>query len=306
MSSQAEPPPEYRDDLNTAREQAATAVRDAFLVPPAERRARWRALCYYGAFGMFLFSLGLWFVNASRHAREAAMASQCRGHFCGIALALHNYADAYGSFPPPFIADEQGRPMHSWRVLILPFIDQKDLYSRYRFDEPWDGPNNRQLHSESIRLFNCTTRFPDEDSPLTSYLAVVGPDTVWPESGTVRPQDVTNGLRNTLMVVEVGNSDVHWMEPRDLHVLQMAPTINPKSGQGISSPHYLEKGAHAVMVDGSSCILPNSLSADEVRGMLGRESATTPLRARSVHPLKLPEKVRAGAGFLLRTDGEIR
>lgn len=122
----------------------------------------------------------------------------------------------------------------------------------------------------SIPLFNCTTRFPDEASPLTSYLAVVGPETVWPESGGVRPQDLTSGLRTPLMVVEVGNSDVHWMEPRDLHVRQMAPTINPTSGQGISSPHYLEKGAHAVMVDGPACILPNSLSADEVRRMLWR------------------------------------
>lgn len=123
MSSQAEPPPENRDDLTTAREQAATAVRDAFLVSPAERRARWRALCYYGAFGMILFSLGLWFVRAVRNAREAAMASQCRGHFHQISLALNNYADKHGSLPPPFIADEQGRPMHSWRVLILPYID---------------------------------------------------------------------------------------------------------------------------------------------------------------------------------------
>lgn len=268
MTSNARSP--LRDDDNdAARERAVDPVREAFLIPPAVRRARWRAWCYYGAFGVAVVSTGVWFISAAFHAREAARASQCRGGFKQIALALHNYADTYGCFPSPFIADETGRPMHSWRTLILPFIDQLKLYEAYRFDEPWDGPNNRKLHSTMIPLFNCPTRFPSESqSPVTSYLAVVGPGTMWPENGTIRPADVADGLGNTLMVVEVENSDVLWIEPRDLHLRQMAPTINPKAGQGISSPHYDRGGAHSTMADGSLRTLPNSLAEDEVRAML--------------------------------------
>jgi len=78
-------------------------------------------------------------------ANRQARGSQCSGHLCQISLALHNYHDVFGCFPPAYIADSRGRPMHSWRVLILPFMEQVALYNAYHFEEPWDGPNNRKL-----------------------------------------------------------------------------------------------------------------------------------------------------------------
>jgi hypothetical protein len=63
-----------------------------------------------------------------------------------IGLALRNYHDAYGRFPPAYVADGHGPPMHSRRVLILPWLEKREIYDRYRFDEPWDGPNNRKPH----------------------------------------------------------------------------------------------------------------------------------------------------------------
>ncbi|MEZ6114117.1 MAG: DUF1559 domain-containing protein [Pirellulaceae bacterium] len=87
---------------------------------------------------------------AVQTAREAARRSQCSSNLKQIELALHNYHDTFKSFPPAYIADANGRPMHSWRVLILPFMEQRELYDQCRFDEPWDGPNN-QLHSEGGR-----------------------------------------------------------------------------------------------------------------------------------------------------------
>ena len=55
------------------------------------------------------------------------------------------YEDEHGCFPPAYVADASGRPMHSWRVLILPYLDQQQLYDQYDFSEPWNGPNNQQL-----------------------------------------------------------------------------------------------------------------------------------------------------------------
>src|SRR5207248_2869881 len=82
--------------------------------------------------------------RAMLQAREEARASQC---LCikQIGLALLNYHDTYGSFPPAYVADATGKPIHSWRVLILPFMEQSSLYNAYSMAEPWDGPNNRKL-----------------------------------------------------------------------------------------------------------------------------------------------------------------
>ena len=72
--------------------------------------------------------------------------THCKNNIKQIALALLMYEQAHGSFPPAYTADADGTPLHSWRVLILPYIEQQRLYDQYDFDEPWDGPNNSQLH----------------------------------------------------------------------------------------------------------------------------------------------------------------
>src|SRR6476469_182788 len=74
---------------------------------------------------------------AVQAAREAARRMQCSNHLKQIGLALQNYHDTFGSLPPAYLADSQGKPIHSWRVLILPFLENTTLYDRYSFDEPW-------------------------------------------------------------------------------------------------------------------------------------------------------------------------
>jgi prepilin-type processing-associated H-X9-DG protein len=170
--------------------------------------------------------------TTGRHHRP-----QCLNYLHNIALALHNYHANYGSLPPAYLADGNGRPMHSWRVLILPYLDRPDLYQAYRFDEPWYGPNNSKLHNLIVDLFNCPEDHGGRKSTETSYVAVVGNETLWPGDHAVKLDDITDGLGNTLLVVEIADSGIHWMEPRDLHVAQMSRTINGKSGQGISSGH---------------------------------------------------------------------
>src|SRR5579864_6535484 len=95
--------------------------------------------------------------------------TQCLGNIHNIALALHSYHGIYGSLPPPYIADANGRRMHSWRVLMLPFLDRPDLYEAYRFDEPWDGPNNSKLHDKIVETFMCAADHGGGRSTETSY-----------------------------------------------------------------------------------------------------------------------------------------
>ncbi|HEY2250622.1 MAG TPA: DUF1559 domain-containing protein [Planctomycetaceae bacterium] len=199
----------------------------------------------------------------------ASRRSQCKNNLKQIGLALHNYHDEFGCFPPAFIADANGRPMHSWRVLLLPYLDQAPLYVQYRFDEPWDGPNNRKLADKILPIFNCPSEVHGDGksaATMTSYVAVVGPETAWPGNTATSIRDIKDGTSNTLLIVEVANSRIHWMEPRDLHVVQMAPTINAKFGQGISSLHT--GGAHALLADGSVRFISEQTTAELIRALL--------------------------------------
>ena len=142
---------------------------------------------------------------------------------------------------------------------------------QYRFDEPWNGPHNSQLAQIRIPDYQCPAEAKeyDEDSPesrMTSYLAVLGPRTSFPGRESVSLKDISDGPGSVIAVVEVVHSGIHWIEPRDLHVLQMAPQVNPSAGQGISSPHAA--GAHVLMCDGSVPFLSEHLPAEELRALL--------------------------------------
>jgi len=182
-------------------------------------------------------------------SRASLKRSSCINRMHGVQLALQGYHSVHGSFPPAYIADESGRPMHSWRVLILPELGAQDLYDKYSFDEPWDGPNNSKLHAQIMSLYRCPADEPSANKTETNYVVVVGPRTMFPGEDPVKQSDIHDGTSNTIMIVEVANSGIHWMEPRDLHVLQMAPAVNPAAGQGISADHL--GAAHAVFADGS-------------------------------------------------------
>ena len=203
---------------------------------------------------------------AVRYAGPAARRSQCSNNLKQIALALHNYADMYHRLPPAYIADDNGKPMHSWRVLILPFLEQKPLYDQYDFSEPWDGPNNRQLHDQIVRAYCCPECATTQPQSETNYVAVMGPNTMWPGEKATQFADIADGTSNTLMVVEVRDSGIHWMEPRDLHVLQMPLAVNPPRGQGISSRHV--NVAQAAMADGSVRVLSNDTPPETIEAVL--------------------------------------
>ncbi len=181
----------------------------------------------------------------------AAQGAKCVNNLSQIQIALLSYHDVYGSFPPAYLADADGKPMHSWRVLILPYLDEGKLFAQYDFDEPWNGPHNRQLADKlSFPHFNCPSS--DAGAEYANYLGVVGP-----EAGFVGDQprglrDIYDGPHKTVAVVEVADSDVHWMEPRDLTLEQAARGINVAGG--ISADH--PSGANAAYWDAHIDRLP--------------------------------------------------
>jgi hypothetical protein len=177
-------------------------------------------------------------------------------------LAVANYHDAEGRYPPPYVAGPDGRPWHSWRVLILPYLEHPDLYNEYRFDEPWDGPNNRKLADRMPPVY----AFHGPDRPgntTTNYLAVVGRETVWHASQPVTSADVPDGLGATILVVENNGAEVHWMAPRDLSLADLDLRMN--SPRGVSSPY---EDPAVAMLDGSLHRLRPGLRSAALRALL--------------------------------------
>jgi prepilin-type processing-associated H-X9-DG protein len=190
---------------------------------------------------------------AVQAAREAARRITCTNSMKQITLAIHNYATKYKCFPPAYIPDKNGKPMHSWRVLILPFMEEGTLYKQYRFNEPWNSPHNRALASQMPRGYACPDVGPPGGSE-TSYAMIVGPHTI-SDGPTARTfAAIKDGMSNTIMVVEATDAHINWMEPRDLDAKKMRFQIggdrNPNTTKNeVSSPHA--NGANVAFCDGS-------------------------------------------------------
>ena len=183
---------------------------------------------------------------AVQNAREAARMSQCKNNLKQIGLAMHNYYDTHQAFPPAYTTDEQGRPLHSWRVLLLPYLDYAPLARQIDMTQPWDSPVNMRFHSQMPPVFACPSEA-QPSSTQTHYVGVVGPNCILTTGQPITFQDITDGISNTIAVGET-QSAVGWMEPRDLPIEALGEFGTPN---GFSGPHAARRMTHVLLGDGS-------------------------------------------------------
>jgi len=193
--------------------------------------------------------------TVSKHAGEGTWRTQCRHNLKQIALALANYHDVNGCYPPAYIPDAEGRPMHSWRVLLLPYLEFYGEYKEYRFDEPWNSPDNLEI-SRSVASRANPYRSPDQRKPWmeTNYMMIVGPGTICEGAHSMRVEDVCDDPATTLVIAEVFGTGVHWTEPKDLDVATMSFWVNDPRPDAIRSGHRRRDhinamGAHVLLAD---------------------------------------------------------
>ena len=239
-------------------------------------RSRPRALGY-GYVG--LITLGCLFACIAPMvsvAHRAARRTQCACNMKNIAFALQNYHDVYGTFPPAYIADEDGKPMHSWRVLILPFLDEAKRYDRYDFSQPWDGPTNRKLMSPIPYVYACPSadRTSAAARQATSYVAVVGERTVWPGAEARSMREIADGTSNTILVVEASEFQIPWMKPEDPSLEDCVRLLHSTQWDELVG-HRLEDffyrysvGRQVAVVDGSTVFLPYGLDSQQASDLL--------------------------------------
>ena len=223
------------------------------------RIGKW--LTVLGVFAMVcipLVPIGLHVLKKGRDVTAMA----CLVH---IGMALRSYHDDFGMFPPAYVADRAGRPMHSWRVLLLPYLGYHELYKQYNFEQPWNGPDNRPVGEQVCDIYG-STRDPHTGGTMTRYLAVVGPRTAWPGQHGVRMRDITDYHSNTILLVDFADSDVKWTEPRDLSYNEALASEG--RGSLVRVVHHSPKG---VLFLDADCIvqrLPQDLSRDTLKGLL--------------------------------------
>lgn len=173
-------------------------------------------------------------------AREASRRNQSLSQTKQLVLAMHNYHDTHGVLPPAYTVDKDGTPQHSWRALLLNYLEEQPLHQRIRFDEPWDSDANAKL-LDGLALDFITSprttrpRLPDE----THYLAVVDEDAVFRPGRGVTLGEVPDGLHETIVLIEAVGRGIRWHEPRDL---TMEEAIDLLTGEADEDYEWIEAG----------------------------------------------------------------
>jgi hypothetical protein len=143
--------------------------------------------------------------------------------------------------------------------------EQTDVFSRVRLKEPWNSPHNRFLSQTDIELFHCP-KDPGFKQGNTSYVAIVGPGTAWRVGQGVPLQAIKDGVHDTILLVEMKSSGIHWAEPKDLDLEHLPPGITTDNLVRSLSPH--ERGFFAVFADGHVEFIPNTITWDDFHAML--------------------------------------
>ena len=191
--------------------------------------------------------------------RSAARRMICSNNLKQLSLALLEYENAYGSFPPAYTVDANGNRLHSWRTLILPFIEQQPLYDSIDLSKPWDHPINAKFNSVDIPVFKCPScGGPPAVPPGSStYVVVDDPSGIFNGSNATKMALIQDGTSNTLLIVEVdAKRVVPWMSPDDI---SMKAYLKAKFQSGHTG------GANCALADGAIHFMPSpkNSGADE-------------------------------------------
>ncbi len=195
---------------------------------------------------------------------RAARRMQCSNNMKQIALAIHNYADTFRALPPAYTVDSDGNKLHSWRTLILPYMEQNAVYSRIDFSKPWDHPDNAFALELQVPSYMC----PSSSLPKghTLYLAIVDPQSVFPGETQATFSRITDGTSNTVMVYESDPAtSVHWMEPRDGDIDAFITAFSS------DHRHSHTGGANCTMADGSVRFLSNATPPATLRALATKD-----------------------------------
>ena len=195
--------------------------------------------------------------------RYVADLAQCQKNLEQIGLAMRMYHDEYGAYPPVALYDSDGTPLLSWRVLLLPYLNHESLYREFDLSESWNSARNSVLLVRIPDVFHCPTD-PNVQQSMTSYVVVIGEQTVFPAHKAVQRNDITDGEHATVLVVEIGVSSIPWTKPEELLLDESIPELD-----NLPSPH--RGGTRCVLfADGHVKMIPHAVRPSIWHALLTR------------------------------------
>jgi hypothetical protein len=209
--------------------------------------------------------VGLFLVRPAMTAAQlVAKRHTCAANIQTLGVALLQYQQEHGQFPPACTYGPDGKPWHSWRVLILPYVGKEgeELYRLYDMNQPWNSPYNMSLLPRMPRFYAS----PGDPSAATmyetNYLAVVGSEMIFQNGRSLGTSDVTDGLQDTILLVEAKSTSIPWTEPRDLNAAQLSYQV----GVDVGGNH--PGGMNVATADGEPHFLPDSTPSETLHELL--------------------------------------
>lgn len=206
--------------------------------------------------------------------RETARRNSCINNMKQILLAMHNYHDRKGTFPPPYSIAANGKKLLSWRCQTLPELESSTLYRRLQLNESWDSPLNAALltQAKSINVYQCPTH--PTTSSAAHYLAVVDERSAWHPARGRALREFKDGASNTILLIEAPQQRIPWAKPADLswdEAVEMLTNPDPAEwGHENSRGFFYQptRAIHAGFADGSVQSLELPLSKAHAMALL--------------------------------------
>jgi len=218
---------------------------------------------------------------AVQAGREAARRMQGANNLKQLLLSMHNFHDVNAGFPAAYSTNKDGKPLLSWRVHILPYLEQQQLYQEFHLDEPWDSEHNKKLIAKMPVLFRSPNSLAAPGK--TIYLGVGGKQGLLGkpldpkddrQANGVRMADITDGTSNTVMIVEASDAvAVEWTKPEEW----VPDEKDPLKGLLGLRPN----GFNAAFADGSVRFLSKSIDLQTLKNLFMRDDG---------NPINLPDR----------------
>lgn len=219
-------------------------------------------LVFFGTVGGLIYVVVIPQVD---YRRQVATHERTRQKLLSIGQALRAYEEVYGSLPPAIVYDTAGKPMHSWRVLILPQLGYADLYARYDFSQPWNSAANSYLAYEMPAEYASATDRGAVDNAESSFYVIMGKGCPFPDQGSIRRDEIQDDLADTVLVVETLSFGFSWMEPREMRLARLESRVNGAPGHSIASKSPL--GPQVLTADGEVRTIRDDAPAEAITGL---------------------------------------
>lgn len=184
-----------------------------------------------------------------------------------VVMAMLDYQEANGHLPPAATRDPKGRLLLSWRVLILPYLEERPLYGEFHLDEPWDSPHNLRLLPGMPKIYASLSKNDSPKSFTTHFQVFTGKGTAFEgPAGLHLPDDFPDGTANTFLIVEAAQA-VPWTKPQDLPY----DPSEPLPALGNFSPEFF----FAAVADASVDWLGRGIAEQRIRARITRNGGET-------------------------------